>query len=501
MMEAVRKIDNEEESLNTLPEGWVESTFKEICTYIQRGKSPKYIDKSELPVINQKCIRWHGIDQEHLKFIHPEQFDKWAEERFLQNKDILWNSTGTGTIGRACIYKNNLEKAVVDSHVTIVRAYKQEIEPEFIFHYIASPFVQKKIEDMQSGSTNQVELGKTAIEETKIPIAPLNEQKRIVDKFKQLFSDLDEGEALTRQVQSQLKTYRQSVLKAAVTGELTKDWRERNKGNLESGEKLLERILKSRRENLVGRGKYKEPIKTNQKDFPDIPESWVWCSLGQLSSFITSGSRGWAKYYADEGSYFFRSQNVTKGGLSMDDIAFVNPPQNSEGARTKLCTNDLLVSITGNPGNIARIPDLDVDAYISQHVCLVRPVDSGTAPYIEAIVRSWPVQKYFEKVQYGLTKPGLNLSQVAETPVPLPCKEEQAEIIDRVEDLMSRIDAMQEWCEAGLKRSATLRQSILKDAFSGKLVQQDPADEPASELLTRIQAARAATKPIKKKRA
>ena len=86
-----------------LPEGWTDATLKDISSYIQRGKSPKYIEFSELPVVNQKCVRWEGIDKEYVKYIHPEQFEKWEEKRFLKEGDLLWNSTGTGTIGRATI--------------------------------------------------------------------------------------------------------------------------------------------------------------------------------------------------------------------------------------------------------------------------------------------------------------------------------------------------------------------------------------------------------------
>ncbi|HEY5139625.1 MAG TPA: hypothetical protein VIJ25_09980, partial [Methylococcales bacterium] len=89
--------------MSELPDGWEIATIAEVTDYISRGKSPKYTDLSSLPVVNQKAIRWFGIQKEHLKYVHPDQFDSWAPERYIQEGDILWNSTGTGTIGRACL--------------------------------------------------------------------------------------------------------------------------------------------------------------------------------------------------------------------------------------------------------------------------------------------------------------------------------------------------------------------------------------------------------------
>jgi type I restriction enzyme, S subunit len=169
-----------------LPKSWILTTVGEIAEYVQRGKSPKYIDWSELPVVNQKCIRWDGINSEYLKFIHPEQWDKWSKERFLQEGDILWNSTGTGTIGRATIYRGlpEYQQAVVDIHVTIVRTknYNQKL----LHYWIMSPVIQLKIDRMYTGSTNQVELSKSEVISTSLPLPPLNEQKRIVTKIEAL---------------------------------------------------------------------------------------------------------------------------------------------------------------------------------------------------------------------------------------------------------------------------------------------------------------------------
>ncbi|MDA8587288.1 hypothetical protein N9L47_13685, partial [Rhodobacteraceae bacterium] len=112
-----------------LPKSWTTSEIGEVAEYVQRGKSPKYAVQSDLPVINQKCVRWWGVDVEHLKYIHPDQIPSWDEVRYLRRGDILWNSTGTGTIGRACVYRGELKQAVVDSHVTIIRTNPEIADP------------------------------------------------------------------------------------------------------------------------------------------------------------------------------------------------------------------------------------------------------------------------------------------------------------------------------------------------------------------------------------
>ena len=163
---------------------WDTVLFNDICTYIQRGKSPRYIDYSTLPVINQKCIRWNELQTQYLKYIDPAQFDTWTRERHVKPMDILWNSTGTGTIGRAYLYRGTeIKDAVVDSHVTIVRPDIKKVNPTFLFFYIQSPFVQDKIEKMQSGSTNQVELARKEIQNVVIALPSLAEQKTIVKKI------------------------------------------------------------------------------------------------------------------------------------------------------------------------------------------------------------------------------------------------------------------------------------------------------------------------------
>lgn len=200
---------------------WDTVLFNDICTYIQRGKSPRYIDYSTLPVINQKCIRWNELQTQYLKYIDPAQFDTWTRERHVNPMDILWNSTGTGTIGRAYLYRGTeIKDAVVDSHVTIVRPDIKKVNPTFLFFYIQSPFVQDKIEKMQSGSTNQVELARKEIQNVVIALPSLAEQKAIVKKIETAFAFADKAQAAITDALEQAKQLKQSILKRAFEGKL-----------------------------------------------------------------------------------------------------------------------------------------------------------------------------------------------------------------------------------------------------------------------------------------
>lgn len=156
----------------------------EISEYIQRGKSPKY-GESSIPVISQKSVQWTGFDIHKSKHIDATSVDSYKEERFLRDQDILWNSTGDGTVGRAVLLRELDFKVsplmVADSHVTVVRLPKS-LSP-FLFRYISSPVIQQNMGDMVSGSTKQVELNTTTIKQLPVPIPPLAEQSRILAKL------------------------------------------------------------------------------------------------------------------------------------------------------------------------------------------------------------------------------------------------------------------------------------------------------------------------------
>ena len=187
---------SEEEIPYDLPEGWVWCRTADICSYIQRGKSPTYSDTKMYPVVSQKCVQWDGIDMSKARFIAPETMSKYEENRLLQTGDLLWNSTGQGTLGRIAIYDkqlNSYQCAVADSHVTILRP--MHILPQYMYYWFAGPEVQGTIDEKATGSTKQIELATLTIMSHILPLPPLAEQLRIVSKVDELRTLCDELKA------------------------------------------------------------------------------------------------------------------------------------------------------------------------------------------------------------------------------------------------------------------------------------------------------------------
>ena len=176
-----------------LPDTWAWVRLEDICEYIQRGKSPKYSPIKKYPVIAQKCNQWSGFSIEKAQFIVPETISNYGEERKLQDRDLLWNSTGLGTLGRIAIYYSKLnpyELAVADSHVTVIRALKKHVSPEYLYAYFSSYTVQSVIEYKSDGSTKQKELATNTVKAYLVPLPPYEEQKCIVNRIDKVFAYL-----------------------------------------------------------------------------------------------------------------------------------------------------------------------------------------------------------------------------------------------------------------------------------------------------------------------
>ena len=183
----------EDEIPYDLPDGWVWCRAIDVCSYIQRGKSPTYSETKTYPVVSQKCVQWKGMNMSKARFIAPETVSKYEESRKLTTGDLLWNSTGQGTLGRIAIYDERLNPykyAVADSHVTVLRPL--QVLSKYMYYWFAGPEVQSTIEERATGSTKQIELVTSTIMSYIFPLPPLEEQQRIVTKVDELMALCDE---------------------------------------------------------------------------------------------------------------------------------------------------------------------------------------------------------------------------------------------------------------------------------------------------------------------
>jgi type I restriction enzyme S subunit len=340
------------------------------------------------------------------------------------------------------------------------------------------------------------------VKRIRVPVAPLPEQHRIVAKIEELFSDLDAGVSALERVKANLKRYRAAVLQAAVTGRLTEAWRARHP-DAEPASELLQRILTERRrkweEEQLARyaesgkeppkgwqAKYAEPAGPGLAGLPPLPKGWCWTTLDMIASVeggITKDQKRQRTATMREVPYL-RVANVQRGYLDLEEI------------KTILAEAEEIESF-GDRDKLGRgwVWNSEIEECIHQnHIFRARLF----APWIHAKFVSYHGNCFGQQWFTRTGKQTTNLASINKTvlrcfPVPLPPAEEQEHIVAEVERRLSIIEEVEAQVEANLRRAARLRQSILKRAFEGRLVAQDPSDEPVDKLLERIRQQREGT--------
>ncbi|MEF1289786.1 restriction endonuclease subunit S, partial [Vibrio sp. M260118] len=328
-----------------------------------------------------------------------------------------------------------------------------------------------------------------------LPVPPQNEQARIAQKLDEVLAQVDTIKARLDGIPDLLKRFRQSVLASAVSGKLTEEWRKINIAVFDEAS-LAESQLKH------GKSKYKSDL-FNQaaSTLPKLPDAWKVVPAGELFSYVTSGSRGWAKYYADNGALFVRMTNLNyiSTELDLSDVIYVDLPDHVEGKRSLVEQNDLLISITADVGRVAHVSKDIGEAYINQHVALARLNLKSYSEYISLCIAAENIGiKQVDSLKRGATKAGLGLDDIRSFAIPLPSINEAEEIVRLVDQYFAFADTIEAQVKKAQARVDNLTQSILAKAFRGELVEQDPNDEPADKLLERIAKARAEAEALAK---
>ena len=194
-------------------------------------------------------------------------------------------------------------------------------------------------------------------------------------------------------------------------------------------------------------------------------------TIREMSTIVTSGSRGWAQYYSKYGAKFVRIGNLTRDRIRIDlsDIQFVDLPDGAEGKRTQLQPNDVLVSITADLGSIGLVPDDIGEAYVNQHIAMVRFLNPVQGEFMAWYMRSDYGQKDLLKNKRGGGKLGLGLDDIRDSRVPVVSDAEAIRIVENIEARLSVCDSIEKTVDTALQQAEAMRQSILKQAFEGRL--------------------------------
>ena len=500
-----------------MPEGWASTTLGEICTKPQYGWTTKASPREgSIKLVRTTDITKGRIDWKTVPFCTegPEDEEKYR----LRSGDIVISRAGS--VGASMLLQDPIPRAVFASYLIRFRS-RLGVDPRFVGFFLKSARYRAAVHGSASGiALPNVNAKKLAALD--LPLPPLPEQHRIVARIESLFTELDEGVAALKRAEANLERYRASVLKAAVEGRLTEQWRRENPPE-ETGEELLGRILAQRRKRweeeqlakFAAKGrkppknwkkKYKEPVRPATTGLPRLPEGWCWATVDQMAAVTGGLTKNPARNRLPVRYPYLRVANVYADELRLDDVRTIGVSE-SELDRVILRPGDLLVvEGNGSANQIGRVAQWQGDVAPCCHQNHLIKVRSSSAACRSRWMLLWLLSPLGRRTVLAVASSTsglhtLSLSKVRALPVPLAPMQEQACAVSLADSLSdaARVVWAQIEAETGINTSR-LRQSILKRAFEGGLVPQDPADEPASVLLERIRAEREAKRKRSKRR-
>ncbi|MBX3348017.1 MAG: restriction endonuclease subunit S [Nitrospira sp.] len=453
--------------LPKIPPTWSWSTINDACLKVQDGThfSPQnQLAQGAYKYITAKNVRPSGLDLSNVSYLAEDEHRAIYKRCDPKKGDVLLVKDGVNT-GDAAVNTLDEEFSLLSS-VCLLRPRPALLYSQFLRYYLLSPVGYRMLTGQMTGTAiKRIILGR--IKESPVPIAPLDEQRTIVAEIEKQFSRLDEAVATLKRVKANLKRYKAAVLKAAVEGKLTEDWRKQH-SDIEPASKLLERILAERRAKSNDKGNYIESAPLDIDNLPALPKGWIWTSLGQMFEVYVGAtpSRGRQEYWdgsipwVSSGEVAFCRIRKTKERITEKGLANSSAKLHPQGT--------VLLGMIGEGKTRGQVAILDIAACNNQNSAAIRVSETG--------IPSEYVYRYLEG-QYeenrllgsGNNQPALNKARVQRIPLPLPPTNEQQQIVGEVERRLSVIDELEAAVQANLTRVDRLRQAILQRAFCGEL--------------------------------
>lgn len=494
-----------------LPPGWTWTTLGQIAVDLIGGGTPS----REVPEYFGGNIPWFTpteVPKDRVCVLYSSRenitdlgFKKSSARIIPAGSVMLTSRASIGYVG------------IAGTDVTTNQGFASIVCPEGLFNsYLAYWLwsIRDELESKATGTTFK-EISKAKLREFCFPLPPLAEQRRIVAKIEELFSKLDAGVEALKKVKAGLKRYRQSVLKHAFEGRLTEDYRRRKSKvgvpaddqggegtrmaaeprveyGAEDASALLARIREERKKAL-GR-KYKELPPIDTSDLPALPEGWAWARMSEACTKVQDGTHFSPKVqYSEPGHHLFKyitAKNIRPFRLDLNDLTYIDESVHKRiYARCNPEQGDVLLTKDGVNTGMVAVNTLEEEFSVLSSIALLKPNrDVLTGKYLCYFIGSPIGQRLILGRMTGTAIKRIILERARNAEVPIAPIDEQQEIVSEIERRFSIADAVEKVVDESHKQAERLRQSILKRAFEGKLVPQDPSDEPAEVLLERIRA-------------
>lgn len=454
-----------------LPAGWVEVPLAELIDRIEAGKNFRCIERpplnGEIGVVKVSAVSWGRFREEESKTV-PPGIELDPETRICDG-DLLFSRANTIELVGACVLVESLTKDLRLSDKILRLVTSDESIKPWIYRYLSSPEARKYLSETSSGNQLSMRnISQRVLLETMVPVAPLNEQRRIAAKLDTTLATVESCRQRLDGVAELLKRFRQAVLAAATSGELTREWRQK-------------------------RG---------------IDESWEDQFLGNLLSDLRYGTAQKCTYEVC-GKPVLRIPNILEGSISHSDLKYAEFGE-EEIDKLGIRAGDLLVIRSNGSldlvGRTALALEADEGFLFAGYLIRLRPKQEIVVPGFLLLVLLSPETRRRIELAARSTSGVNNINSkfLSGLQLGLPSLEEQHEIVRRAQDLFILADQLEARLHSVRKLVDRLTPALLAKAFRGELVPQDPCDEPASVLLERLRAARqaeaAAGKPSRRGR-
>lgn len=497
------KIETRREST---PKRWVCTTIEDAVDVIDyRGRTPPF-SETGIPHLRSNNVKGGKIVWRDLRYVSEETYAKYMTRGLSEKNDLLF--TTEAPLGQVALVPD--QRFSLAQRMMILKPNRDVLLPKFLMYQIQSDFFQRLLRQTGTGTTVKG-ISSRNFKPLPLLVAPIAEQRRIVEKIDELFSDLDAGIDSMKLLLQQLQVYRQTVLKSAFEGRLTESWRIARQGSAPSHKELLVEInseneyqttQSSTHNERSGKSENKKHSKTAKRMIvacvaessgdllARLPESWCYVRVEAVSEFITKGTTpAKEKMFDRPGDVpFVKVYNLTTDGtldFSVNPTFVSHETHNSFLSRSKVLPGDVLMNIVGPPlGKVSLVPNSFPEWNINQAIARYRPKKALSNKFLLYYLLSQvTVDRMSRRAKATAGQFNLTLEICRDVEVPIAGIDEQEQVVQEIESRFSICDKLEATIRENLKISESLRHSILQRAFTGRLVAQESADQRAEELV------------------